>query len=165
MALNCSLERLRGQKLFVNRNKCSIAQSKVEYLRHVTPEEGVATNQSKIVATNEPPGLRMLRELQGFLGLTRYYKKVRGWVQQVSMATEKGNFGWNEAAEEAFQKLKKAIVAAPVLVLPDFITSFIIGTDASRQGLGAVLMQGHRPSAYYSHVLKTLARSKSIYEL
>ena len=56
------------------------------------------------------------------------------------------------------------MVSLPVLALPDFDKLFIIESDASRQGLGAVLMQNHRPVAYFSHTLKPLERNKSVYE-
>ena len=52
----------------------------------------------------------------------------------------------------------------PVLAMPDFSQNFIIETDASGYGLGAVLLQGERPIAYYSQTLGLQARLKSIYE-
>ena len=61
---------------------------------------------------------------------------------------KKNNFWWNEGVEEAFQKLKKAMTTVPVLALPDFSISFIVEIDASRHGLGAILMQEQRLIAY-----------------
>ena len=52
----------------------------------------------------------------------------------------------------------------PVLALPNFNQLFIVETDASGYGLGAVLMQSHRPVAYFSQVLLARERQKSIYE-
>ena len=67
-------------------------------------------------------------------------------------------------AQTAFENLKQAMVTAPVLALPDFQESFVIETDASDIGIGAVLMQQDRPIAYLSKALGASHRAKSIYE-
>ena len=89
------------------------------------------------------------------------YSKM-AWPQIEQL--KKNNFGWNDEAEEAFQKLKSAMVTVHVLALPDFSAPFVVETDESGHGLGAVLMQRQRPLAYCKHVLSARARHKSIYE-
>lgn len=76
----------------------------------------------------------------------------------------KNSFKWTEEAMEAFQKLKKAMTEPPVLALPNFIKPFIIECDASRKGIGAVLMQEGRPIAYLSQALTGKALNLSTYE-
>ncbi|KAA0054635.1 reverse transcriptase [Cucumis melo var. makuwa] len=71
---------------------------------------------------------------------------------------------WNEEAEEAFDRLKKAMMSLPVLALPNFDHPFEIETDALGYGVGAVLVQSKRPIAFYSHTLAMKDRARSIYE-
>ena len=78
MQINQKLQRMDFQihgQLYVNEAKCSIAQQKLEYLGHIISKEGVATNQLKFEAMLRWPTPKTQRELQGFLGLTRCYRK------------------------------------------------------------------------------------------
>ena len=77
---------------------------------------------------------------------------------------QKRQFQWTPDAQIAFDKLKQAMVTTPVLALPDFKESFVVETDASDIGIGAVLMQKDRPIAYLSKALGESHRTKSIYE-
>jgi hypothetical protein len=74
-------------------------------------------------------------------------------------------FVWSEACERSFQELKRRLTSAPVLVLPDNQKSFIIYCDASRQGLGCVLMQEGRVVAYASRQLRTHEQNYPTHDL
>ena len=76
----------------------------------------------------------------------------------------KDSFNWNPEASQAFQLLKDAMSQPPVLALPDFTKSFVVECDASRVGVGAVLMQNQRPIAYHSQALKVKSLAHSTYE-
>jgi len=67
------------------------------------------------------------------------------------------------AVKQAFQQLKAKMVSLPVLALPDFEKPFIIEADASRHGIGVVLMQEQRSIAYFNHAFSQLGRKKSVY--
>lgn len=73
-------------------------------------------------------------------------------------------WGWNEEATVAFERLKKAMTEAPVLALPNFSKSFVVETDVSNGGVGAVLTQESHPTAYFSKTLGNRASLKPIYE-
>lgn len=75
---------------------------------------------------------------------------------------KKDAFEWTKQATDAFEKLKTTMVIMPVLALPDFNLPFVIETDASDTGLGAVLTQVQRPIAYFSHTLSHQGQAKSV---
>jgi len=71
-----------------------------------------------------------------------------------------GKFAWTPEAEIAFQEIKKRLTTAPVLVLPYFSNPFELHYDASKLGIGAVLIQNGRPIAFFS---EKLSRAKLRY--
>ena len=73
-------------------------------------------------------------------------------------------FLWTPNVEAAFQLLKSCLIEAPVLALPNFSKQFVVETDASDQGIGAVLMQDNHPIAYLSKPLGPRNQALSVYE-
>jgi hypothetical protein len=100
-----------------------------------------------------------MTEVCSFVGLAGYYRRfIEGFsriARPMIALTQKGKeFKWTEACENSFQELKTRLAIAPILALPDIHRSFIIYCDASRQGLGCVLMQDDKVVAYASRQLK-----------
>jgi len=110
-----------------------------------------------------------VKQLRGFLGLTGYYRrfiKHYGLISRpLTQMLKKGvQFQWTPLAQEAFLLLKKALTEAPVLAIPDFSQPFVIETDASELGMGAVLMQNGHPISFLSKPFSSRSRSFSTYE-
>jgi transposase InsO family protein len=158
---------LQQHQLFVKRSKCSFSAPSVAYLGHVISAAGVAMDSEKVRAVADWPVPRSARAVRGFLGLAGYYRKfVQGFGKIVAPLTallKKEGFSWPEAANAAFQALKKAVTTAPVLALPDFSQQFVVECDASTYGFGAVL-QGQHPIAFFSRPAAPRHQSLAAYE-
>ncbi|MCI43430.1 hypothetical protein A2U01_0064667, partial [Trifolium medium] len=107
--------------------------------------QGVSMDKDKVQAVLNWPTLINVKQLRGFLGLTGYYRRfIQSYPKIASPLTDllkKEAYKWDDKAEQAFQQLKLAMTTAPVLALPNFKLPFILETDASGVGIGAVLHQ------------------------
>lgn len=101
------------------------------------------------------------------MGLTGYYRRfIQGYAAIVNPLTallKKDAFLWDSSASVAFHKLKSVITEAPVLALPNFSQPFVLKTDASGTGIGAILSQGQHPIAYFSKKLNPRMQKQSAY--
>jgi hypothetical protein len=161
------LQVLQDHQLFVKLSKCSFGVSEIEYLGHVVSGQGVSMDREKIQAVLDWPPPKNIKQLRGFLGLTGYYRRfIQSYAKLASPLTDllkKEAYVWSVQAETAFHQLKSAITSAPVLALPDFAKPFILETDASGVGIGAVLHQEGHPIAYFSKKLVPRNQKKSAY--
>lgn len=161
------LQILEEQSLFAKLKKCVFGKSELEYLGHIISGDGVKVDQEKIRAMLDWPQPTTITELRGFLGLTGYYRKfVKNYgliARPLTNLLKKGKFEWTAPAETAFVELKTAMTTTPTLAMPDFNTPFIIQTDASGEGIGAVLTQNGKPLAFMSRSLGVAKQSWSTY--
>ena len=150
---------LREQKLYAKESKCEFVREEVEFLGHIVGRHGMRMMEDKIAAVAAWPTPTNASHVRSFLGTAGYYRKfVRGFSRIASPLSELtmdgATFTWSHAQVAAFKQLKDAIVASPVLVLPDPNLPYVIHTDASGYATGAVLSQdqgqGLQPIAFLS---------------
>lgn len=141
---------MRKNQMFLKATKCDFAQAKVEYLGHFISAQGIETDSRKIEVVSKWPVPQSLKELRSFLGLAGYYRKfIPDYAiicRPLHDLLKKDGFLWNSAAQNAFVQLKEALVKATILAVPDFGKQFVVETDASSHGIGAVLMQEQKIS-------------------
>lgn len=155
--------------MHAKRSKCLFGQRHISYLGHRISEPGVATLDEHIQSIKTWKQPQTVKQLRGFLGLAGYYRKfVRNFgimARPLNDLLKKNSlFVWTPIAEAAFQALNQALMEAPVLALPNFSKPFMVETDASATGIGAVLMQDAHPIAYLSKALAPRNLGLSAYE-
>ena len=152
--------RLQTAGLKLKPEKCELFASRVNYLGHVVSERGVETDQEKVQSVKEWPVPKHPTDVRSFLGTCGYYRRFIPSYSEVARpltqlsAAKPGDFVWTKECHSAFNKLKTHLSTAPILAYPDYNIPFILDTDASNVGCGAVLSQEQeglaRVIAYYS---------------
>lgn len=167
-------KRLRQANLGINLEKSKFCVPSIKYLGYVVDGEGIHTDPGKIECMVNYPVPKCTKDVRRLIGLASWYRRfIADFSTIVSPITELlkgklGKFMWSKEADEAFLKLKTALVSAPVLSNPDFSKPFIIQTDASDIGIGAVLVQeyesGEKVIAYMSQKLTSTQRKYDVAE-
>ena len=165
--LEHAFQLLLSGKFSLKRIKCTFSQTQLEYLGHIVSGKGVEPVPEKLQAIQEWPLLQMVKALRSFLGLVGFYRRfIKGYskiVVPLSQLLCKGKFRWSELAIEAFNTLKKAVSTTPILALPNFNVPFMVETDASGTGVGAVLSQAGHPIVFFSKEFCPKLRASSTY--
>ena len=140
--------RLRMAGLTLKPRKCSFLKDEVLYLGHVIAKGGILPDPAKTQKVKDFPVPTDVTKLRQFLGLASYYRRfIPGFAKLAhplhALTKKEVNFYWSCDCQQAFEKLKQLLTQAPVLAYPCFgeDKEFILKTDASGDGLGAVLAQ------------------------
>ncbi|GJS14707.1 putative reverse transcriptase domain-containing protein [Tanacetum coccineum] len=140
------LKLLKKEELYAKFSKCEFWISRVQFLGHVIDCRGIHVDPAKIESIKDWASPKTPTEIHQFLGLAGYYRRfIEGFskiAKTMTKLTQKGvKFDWGDKQEAAFQLLKQKLCSAPILALPEGSEDFIAYCDASKKGLGAVLMQ------------------------
>ena len=168
--LRIVLQTLREKELYAKFSKCEFWLEKVSFLGHVVTKDGVSVDPSKIEAITNWERPTSVTEIRSFLGLAGYYRRfVEGFSRlatPLTRLTQKNvKFEWSDECEKSFQDLKARLVSAPILTLPSESGGFVIYSDASKKGLGCVLMQNGKVIAYASRQLKSYEQNYPTHDL
>ena len=159
------LLKLKEHNLTAKPGKCQFGMKECCNLGHIVGNGSVKPDPEKLRAVKEFPVPVTKKGVRSFLGLTEYYRKFIGNFATIATPltdlTRKqlpDKVKWTQECTQAFENLKTVLCEAPVLVNPDFTKQFILQTDASNRGVGAVLSQlgedgKDRPVAYFSRKL------------
>ncbi|GJX19956.1 putative reverse transcriptase domain-containing protein [Tanacetum coccineum] len=164
------LELLKKEELYAKFSKCEFWISKVQFLGHVIDSEGIHVDPAKIEAIKDWTSPKSPTEIRQFLGLAGYYRRfIEGFSKiakpMTKLTQKKVKFEWGDKQEAAFQLLKQKLCSAPILALPEGSEDFIAYCDASKKGLGAVLMQREKVISYASRQLKIHEKNYTTHDL
>ncbi|GJZ28642.1 putative reverse transcriptase domain-containing protein [Tanacetum coccineum] len=140
--LKLILKLLKKEKLYAKFSKCEFWIPKVQFLSHVIDSKGLAGYYRRFI--------------EGFSKIAKPMTKL---------TQKKIQFVWGNKQEAAFQLLKQKLCSAPILALPEGSEDFIAYCDASKKGLGAVLMQREKVIAYASRQLKIHEKNYTTHDL
>ncbi|GFX83678.1 retrovirus-related Pol polyprotein from transposon 297 [Trichonephila clavipes] len=143
------LQRIKRAKLTIKPSKCKFAQQNVKFLGHIVCLGFRTPSEIKVQAVLEFPTPRTKTQIRAFLGLAGYYQKYINLFSVIAAPlmdalkgrAKKGEITWTTECENAFRELKGKLIDKPVLYAPNFEREFIVQTDASNAGMGAVLTQ------------------------
>ena len=172
------IQKLRGvfQKLWeaglkLKPSKCEFFRTRISYLGYIVSKDGIETDLKKVISVTD---------VRSFLGFTNHYHRfIRGYAQIAKPLYElisgknsklkKKTIDWNLECDLAFKELKDLCSNTPGLAYADYTKKFMLHTDASELGLGAILYQEQdnekRVIAYASRIISALERNYPTHKL
>ena len=161
--------RLHEHGLKLKPSKCEVFKSEINYLAHHVSRKGVLPSKKNLESIAQCPPLDTYTKVKSFVGLVGHYRHfIKGFARiaaplyDLTSSDNKDKkserVDLSPEACEAFNHLKAACLQAPILSFPDFNKLFLLETDTSGRGLGAVLSQKqaygrYHPIAYASRVM------------
>ena len=151
--------------------KCNFLQETVEYLGHVISSQGIHTSPKKVEVIKMASTPRNITELRSFLGIVNYYGEFIAGLANIcaplnELLRKATIWRWTKECEDSFNKLKQELSSVGVLCHYDPSEQISLASDASAQGLGAVLSHhfkdgSERPIGFASHTLSKAEQNYS----
>ena len=189
--LECIFNLLKEADLKLGLSKCKFMCESVQYLGHVISAKGITPDPEKIEQLKNYKRPTTIVEIQSFLGLASYYRRfIKNFAEiahplieltkkkkdklnkklkkMIKAEVDENVWKWGEAEQEAFETLRECLITPPIVAFPNFDEEFLIFTDASNYGIGAVLSQMQDDKevviAYSSRHLNAAERNYSAIE-
>ena len=169
-SLELVFERIEAAGMKLRTEKCSFFQTSLDYLGHIVSAKGIEVSPKGVQAVKDWVVPTTVTQLRSFLGFaSRFRRFIKNFAQISDVLYDQiGNesksegkkklISWSPECQEAFDELKHRCSTTPVLAYPDFTLPFLLKTDASKKGLGAILYQKQdgvlRPICFASRALK-----------
>lgn len=160
--------RITGAGLTISVSKSRFCMKSLKYLGYIVSEEGVKPDPEKISAIENYPAPKSVKDVRRLIGLTGWYRRfIPNFATITAPLTNliKKNctkIEWTSEAQYALDQIKEVLTASPILANPNYDQPFIIQTDASDTGMGAILVQGEgdeeKVVAYWSQKLSSAQR-------
>ena len=160
---------LRKHGLKLKPSKCEVFKTEINYLAHHVSKKGVLLSKKNLESIAQCPPPDTYTKVKSFVGLVGHYRRFIKGFAKIAAPLYDLTSGENKdkkserldlptEALEAFEHLKAACLQAPILAFPDFDKPFLLETDASGKGLGAVLSRKqedgrYHPIAYASRIM------------
>jgi hypothetical protein len=140
------LNRIREINMVLKLKKCKFGERNIEFLGHIVGKDGLRPDEKKVEKIRNIKRPETVTEVRSFLGLCSYYRRFIKDFSKIAKPlhnlTKKNKiFEWKEEQQSAFDILRTKLMEEPILVYPSFEKEFILITDGSKIGLGAVLAQ------------------------
>ena len=167
--LRLVLQRLREHKFYANLKKCEFKKQEIAFLGHIVGVNGIKVDPKKVQAVADWDVPKDVHGVRSFLGLANYFRRfLQGFSKMVAPLTnltkKTNRWDWTSDCQQAFERVKRALTEAPVLVSPDTTKPYEVISDASGIGLGAVLLQDGRPVAFESRKLSGAEQNYTVTE-
>ena len=153
--LKIALQTLRHWQLYAKFSQCQFWLDRVAFLGHVISIDGIYMDPQKIEVVVNWVHPTSVSEVKSILGSASYYRRfVEGFskiaLPLMKLTRKKVKFEWTDDCEQSFQELKERFTSAPSLTLLSDTNGFIVYSDASRHGLGYILLQHGKVIIYAS---------------
>lgn len=159
--------------LKINPEKCEFCRSQVRYLGFLVQKDGLSVDPEKAQPLLDYPAPRNIKQLRRLLGMASWYRRFIPQFATVSepltrLLRKNQRWEWGDEQTRAFEDIRDRLAASPTLSCPDFNHPFVVQTDASSIGVGAVLSQSidsiEHVIAFASRALSEAERNYSVTE-
>eukprot|EP00253_Pinus_taeda_P033631 PITA_33631 len=157
--LTLVLQILREHQLYAKFSKCEFFKEQIQYFGHIITKDGIVVDPKMIRTIMECPVPKDVADIRSFMGLASYYRRfVEGFSKVAypitSLHKKRRTSRWTPECQRSFEKLKYLLTSAPILSIANPSKDYVVCIDASKEGLGGLLMQEGKVIAYESRKLK-----------